>query len=71
MPARITWSALLNQPTAVTIDQDYNIAGVGTVATGTVISGTVCEGQTLLLGPNDEGQSSLYLLKVYKPNVFQ
>jgi small GTP-binding protein len=56
MPTRITWSALLNQPTTITIDQDYSVTGVGTVAGGTVLSGTVTEGQTLLLGPNDEGQ---------------
>jgi GTPase len=55
MPSRLSWSSLLNQPTTITIDQDYSITGVGTVATGTVLSGTVTEGQTLLLGPNDIG----------------
>jgi len=70
MPSRITWDNMLSHPTEVTIDQDYNVTGVGVVAGGTVLSGTVREGQTLLLGPDDNGSfQPVYVKSIHAKRV--
>lgn len=37
------------------IDEIYSIVGVGTVVGGTILRGTIKEGDSLLIGPSDEG----------------
>jgi len=56
IPPRIQWDKLKHLPTEVTIDQTWFVAGVGTVVGGTVMQGEVHAGQTVLLGPDSNGQ---------------
>eukprot|EP01124_Arcella_intermedia_P028104 TRINITY_DN5645_c0_g1_i1.p1 TRINITY_DN5645_c0_g1~~TRINITY_DN5645_c0_g1_i1.p1 ORF type:complete len:625 (+),score=158.87 TRINITY_DN5645_c0_g1_i1:103-1977(+) len=63
MPSRITWHQLQQEPAEVTIDQDYNVTGVGIIAGGTVLTGKVAVGQSLLLGPDDKGSFQTVSIK--------
>ena len=54
-PARIQWDLLKDKPAEVLIDQTYFVTGVGTVVGGTVMAGSVLANDTLLLGPDGNG----------------
>eukprot|EP01012_Entosiphon_sulcatum_P040911 TRINITY_DN5464_c0_g1_i1.p1 TRINITY_DN5464_c0_g1~~TRINITY_DN5464_c0_g1_i1.p1 ORF type:complete len:716 (+),score=88.89 TRINITY_DN5464_c0_g1_i1:435-2582(+) len=57
LPARKDWEALASQPTEVVIAKIYpQVAASGTVASGVVQQGVVCLGDSLLLGPDEDGE---------------
>jgi GTPase len=56
VPPRVQWGDCTNGPTEVIVDESYFVAGVGTVIGGTVLSGRVKSGETVLLGPDGNGE---------------
>jgi GTPase len=56
LPVRRDWSRLATLPTEVVIDAVYHVAGVGTVVGGIVAQGVIHPNDTILLGPNPNGQ---------------
>lgn len=52
LPAKSDWDELTSRPAEIQIDDNFAVAGVGTVVSGTVMAGVVSAGDTLMLGPN-------------------
>ncbi len=55
LPRRIDWKEKAKEDFMLYIDEKFNVTGVGLVVSGLVESGSVSVGDTLLVGPMDDG----------------
>lgn len=60
---RVRWSANVDRPSEVVIDETYFVTGVGTVVGGTVLAGVVKNNATMMLGPDGNGKFVPVLVK--------
>jgi GTPase len=56
LPVRRDWETLIDKPAEFVIDQTFFVTGVGTVVSGIVLQGSISINDTLMLGPDGNGQ---------------
>ena len=63
VPPRTQWGDSSDAATEVIVDESYFVTGVGTVIGGTVTNGKLKAGETMLLGPDGNGQFRPVVIK--------
>ena len=63
VPPRTQWGDSSAKETEVIVDESYFVTGVGTVIGGTVTNGKLTAGETMLLGPDGNGQFRPVVIK--------
>ena len=63
LPSKNEWAKAKKEPAVFSIDDSFQITGVGVVVAGTMLKGTVVTGDTLLYGPDEFGKYKNIIVK--------